>query len=182
MSLLSPLHLARRLSGRSSSVRMQRIFRGEAAMARKRHALFWGMAGLLVMLAVWPSPGRSDPEERPEAPRYTQSACFDLVSETGRMIAWARWEGRLTYEKVRNVAFEDGTPAWIVGRVNAWIADAYTWTATDEQISQWAAELGNTERLPHAAQLTSHESIAIWLRRIARGCGPEETVAAVGRI
>lgn len=186
MSLLSPLRLWRALSFSSprstSSARMQRIFRGDAALARRRSMLYWGMAGLLVILAVWPSPGRSEPETPPPSAHYSQSACFDLVGETGRMIAWARWEGRLSRDKALTVNFEEGTPDWIVTRVQDWIVDAYHWKATDEQVRQWAVELGSTQYLPRASQLTAHETIAIWLRRIARGCGPDDVAGASERI
>lgn len=168
--------------GRSSSARMQRIFRGEAALSRRRHPLLWSLAGLLLILAVWPSPGRPDREATLVSPTYSQPACFELVGDTGRLIAWARWQGNLSFDKVRNVSFEDGTPEWIVGRVRHWIVDAYTWQPTDDQVLQWAEELGSTQWLPRASQLTDHESIAIWLRRIARGCGPDERAGVAGRV
>jgi hypothetical protein len=54
--------------------------------------------------------------------------------------------------------------------VQEWITDAYQWQATDDQILQWASELGNVQDLPHADRLNVHETTAIWLRRIARQC------------
>jgi hypothetical protein len=97
-------------------------------------------------------------------------ACYQLVQHEGRMIAWARWEEGFSLEKTRSGGFRDGTPAWMIDMVRAWIADAYQWQATDEQIRQWAEELGNADDLPSAQRLTTHETIAIWMRRIARHC------------
>ena len=103
-------------------------------------------------------------------PKFDLAACYQLVRYEGRMIAWARWEERVTLEAARSAPFADGTPTWVVDLVGGWIADAYAWQPTDEQIWQWAAELGNTDNLPDAQHLSKHETIAIWLRRIARQC------------
>jgi hypothetical protein len=61
----------------------------------------------------------------------------------------------------------------MIDLVQGWIADAYEWRATDEQVLQWARELGNAEDLPHADRLTVSETIAIWMRRIARQCAAQ---------
>ena len=106
---------------------------------------------------------------------FTRVACYDLVQNEGRMIAWARWEQGYTREKTQAGQFAHGTPQWMVNMVQTWISDAYSWQATDEQIFQWAAELGNTEHLPSASRLSRHETIAIWMRRIAKQCAGEPT-------
>jgi hypothetical protein len=59
--------------------------------------------------------------------------------------------------------------------VKTWIADAYSWQVTDEQIYEWAKELGNTDDLPSATGLNRHIQIAIWMRRIVRQCEAEHT-------
>jgi len=86
------------------------------------------------------------------------------------MIAWARWERQFPLEKTLSGRFPDGTPAWAVDLVGGWITDAYQWRVTDEQVYEWAAELGNVDNLPHADRLSVHETIAIWMRRIGRQC------------
>lgn len=108
---------------------------------------------------------------------YSQSVCRALVMDAGRMIAWARWERNLTLERVRSEPVREGTPGWVVQLVQSWMTDAYQWQPTNEQIHLWAAELGSTKFLPRVEQLTKHETIAIWMRRIARGC-PEAQEAA----
>ena len=95
------------------------------------------------------------------------------------MVAWARWEKRFSLEKIRSAEFGEKTPVWVVNRVQTWITDAYTWEVTDEQVQQWALELGNGEDLPRASGLTVHQTIAIWLRRISRQCDSQlEQVSA----
>jgi hypothetical protein len=64
--------------------------------------------------------------------------------------------------------------------VQEWIADAYQWRANEEQIRQWAAELGSVDDLPSAERLSVHETIAIWMRRIARQCGEPDKHAKIG--
>ena len=103
-------------------------------------------------------------------PNFNLAACYELVRHEGRMIAWARWEERFTLDKTRSAPVAEDTPAWVSELIQGWIADAYDWRATDEQIWQWADELGSTENLPSAQRLTKHQTIAIWLRRIARQC------------
>jgi hypothetical protein len=73
-------------------------------------------------------------------------------------------------EKTRSAVLRDDTPSWAVDLENEWIGDAYEWRASTEQIQQWAAELGSVDDLPSAQQLSVHETIAIWMRRIGREC------------
>jgi len=114
-------------------------------------ALFWGMAMLLCASAM--QPVRADPEGGAAAiPRqFSTVACYELVQDAGRMIAWARWERQFPLEKTLSGRFPDGTPAWAVDLVGGWITDAYQWRVTDEQVYEWAAELGNVDNLPHAS-------------------------------
>jgi hypothetical protein len=121
---------------------------------------------------------------------FDRVACYQLVQHEGRMIAWARWEEKFSLEKIRSGQFGQGTPPWIIDMVQAWIADAYTWSVSDEQIRQWAEELGNTDNLPSASQLSVHETIAIWMRRIGHQCNrhaeasasaPERAIVSVRR-
>jgi hypothetical protein len=133
-------------------------------------ALFWGMTVLLCASAM--QPVRADPEGGAAGiPRqFNMVACYELVQDAGRMIAWARWERQFPVEKTRSRRFPDDTPAWVVDLVGKWITDAYQWQVTDEQVYEWAAELGNVDNLPHADRLSVHETIAIWMRRIGRQC------------
>jgi hypothetical protein len=150
-----------------------------------RNALIWPT--MLLLCAFLVPFAQADPGEgRGPAPQtFNVTACYQLAQHEGRMVAWARWEKRFSLEKIRSAEFGDDTPAWIVDRVQAWITDAYTWQVTDEQVQQWAVELGNTEDLPRATGLTVHQTIAIWMRRISRQCdsqqeqvsAPESTVA-----
>ena len=128
-------------------------------------------AGLVLSVALL-SPGlaTADPEAPPLPPRYNQSVCHALVMDAGRMIAWARWEQRLSLERVLTSPTRAGTPDWVAQLVQVWMTDAYRWQPTSAQIHQWGEELGSTKSLPRVDQLTKHETIAIWLRRIARGC------------
>jgi len=111
--------------------------------------------------------------------KFNLAACYQLVHHEGRMIAWARWEEHFSLEKTRSAQFAEGTPTWVVDLIQAWIADAYDWRPTDEQIHQWAEELGNAENLPSAQRLTTHETIAIWMRRIARQCDRQLEEASI---
>jgi hypothetical protein len=110
--------------------------------------------------------------------QFNLAACYQLVHHEGRMIAWARWEEGFPLEKTRAGEFREDTPAWMIDLVHTWIADAYGWQATDEQVRQWAEELGNTDDLPRATQLTKHETIAIWMRRLARHCDSRQAQAS----
>jgi len=132
--------------------------------------LVWGL--VLLLYAVLAGPVQADPLERSQALpyRFSTAACYQLVQDAGRMIAWARWEQGYTLEKTRAAQFPTETPPWMLELVQAWITDAYEWQATDDQILQWASELGSVHDLPRVSQLNRHETIAIWLRRIARGC------------
>jgi hypothetical protein len=106
----------------------------------------------------------------PLPPEYSAPACYSLVEGAGRAIAWARWEKHLSREKTRSAPFRPNTPAWVIDLVKGWIDAAYEWRATDQQIRQWAAELGSVEDLPSADALSMYEKIAIWMRRIGRQC------------
>jgi hypothetical protein len=71
-------------------------------------------AGLVLSVALL-SPGlaTADPEAPPLPPRYNQSVCHALVMDAGRMIAWARWEQRLSLERVLTSPTRAGTPDWV---------------------------------------------------------------------
>jgi hypothetical protein len=129
-----------------------------------------GLLGLAC--AVLAQPAAADPTYDPGPPpeSFTVPACYRLARSEGRMIAWARWEQGFSLEKTRSGQVAAGTPDWMIRILEAWITDAYSWQVTDEQIYQWAAELGNTAHLPSAQRVSRHETIAIWMRRIARQC------------
>ncbi len=125
-----------------------------------------GMSALLWFAAAMAMAG-AEPQEGEGGlpPVFETTACYQLVQETGRMIAWARWEVGAPEDKV--VAyFDEDTPEWVVDLTNRWIADAYHWEITDE----WAGELGEATASSRAEGLTTPETITIWLRRIARQC------------
>jgi len=130
----------------------------------------WGLVLLLYFLMM--SPAKADAARADDRmPRqFTTLGCYQLVQDAGRMIAWARWERGFALEKTRSAPFPSNTPPWMLDLVQEWITDAYQWRATDDQVLQWASELGNVQNLPHADQLNVHEITAIWLRRIARQC------------
>jgi hypothetical protein len=111
----------------------------------------------------------------PVPEEFTRPACYQLARREGRMIAWARWEEGYSLERTQAGSFAAGTPYWMVRIVETWIADAYSWQVTNEQIYEWAKELGNTDDLPSATGLNRHVQIAIWMRRIARQCEAEHT-------
>jgi hypothetical protein len=134
-----------------------------------RSAPLWGLFALCCTFAV--PAAFADPARHAGMPQsFDRLACYELVQHEGRMIAWARWEQGYSLEKTRSGQFPEGTPDWMVTMVETWITDAYSWQVTDEQVRQWAEELGNTEHLPAANRLSRHETIAIWMRRIARQC------------
>ena len=111
-------------------------------------------------------------------PQFSTVACYQMVQDAGRPIAWARWEKGLPLEKAQSAKFRDGTPVWAANLVQEWIVDAYQWRASDEQVRQWATELGSVDDLPSAEALSVHETIAIWMRRIARRCGERDAHAS----
>lgn len=125
--------------------------------------------GLAALGALSPS-AYADPGPEPLPNGFTRPACYGVAYREGRMIAWARWEQKYSLARMREVDFAEGTPAWAMQLVNAWVEDAYTWKATDEQIRRWAQELGDTSFLPRADTLSVHETIAIWMRHLARDC------------
>jgi hypothetical protein len=137
-------------------------------------ASLWGSLALCCSLLA--PAAFADPEGPRDTPaEFTRMACYDLVQHEGRMIAWGRWEQGFSQERMRSAPFAPNTPEWMVSMVQRWIADAYSWQVTDEQVYQWAAELGNTSDLPQASSLSQHQTIAIWMRRIARECAQQPT-------
>lgn len=112
----------------------------------------------------------SSSQQAPTPPEFDRVACYQLAQREGRLIARARWEDRVPLETTRAVEFGAETPHWVVELVQQWIGDAYTWRISDENIREWAQELGNVDRLPSASSLSVHESIAIWMRRISKQC------------
>jgi len=127
------------------------------------------LLALLFSASMAPRPVAAHDQES-VAPDFNAVACYQLVQDTGRRIAWARWEQRSPVEKIRSVVLRDGTPSWAITLVKEWVTDAYEWQPSDEQVRQWAAELGSVDHLPRAEQLSVHEAIAIWMRRIGRQC------------
>jgi len=123
-----------------------------------------------------PRPAAAHGQESP-TPEFNAVACYQLVQDTGRRIAWARWEQRFPAEKIRSAVLRDSTPTWAVELVKEWVTDAYEWHPSDQQVQQWAAELGSVEDLPSADRLSVHETIAIWMRRIGRQCNERDTDA-----
>ena len=109
---------------------------------------------------------------------FNPAACYGLVQDAGRHIAWARWEKGFSVEKTRLEVLREEGPSWASDLETDWIADAYEWHASDEQIRQWAAELGSVDNLPSAEELSVHEAIAIWMRRIGRHCSERAAHAA----
>jgi hypothetical protein len=102
--------------------------------------------------------------------RVNRIACYRMVQSSGRMIAWARWEQDLPIEQARSRSQRDAAPRSQAELVDTWVSDAYRWKVTDEQVREWASELGSGGNVPPADRLSTHEIIAIWLRRIARRC------------
>jgi hypothetical protein len=136
-------------------------------------APFWGLAAACCSLLAHPA--FADPEGPIVLPEtFNRVACYQMVQQEGRMIAWARWEQGYSQDKMQSAPFAPETPTWMVKMVQRWISDAYNWEVTDEQVYQWAAELGNTDDLPTASRLSPHQTIAIWMRRIAKQCGTGE--------
>ena len=154
----------------TQSDRLKRTYALPIVRPTHHAALRWG---LMLLLCVFVVPlSLADPERDPRGmpQQFSTVACYELVQDAGRMIAWARWERHFSLEKARSGGFRADTPGWAIDLVGSWITDAYQWQATDEQVFEWAAELGNVDNLPHADRLTVHETIAIWMRRIGRQC------------
>ncbi len=130
----------------------------------------------LTLLAVLMPMARADSDESgADLPQlFDTAACYQLVQDTGRMIAWARWELGAP-ENAVVVRFQEDTPVWIVDLTNRWVEDAYHWEITDDQVRQWASELGERSASPPAGELTTSQTIAIWLRRIALQCHEQHT-------
>jgi hypothetical protein len=130
-----------------------------------------------VWFAQWPRPAFAH-EYVPPPPEFSAVACYGLVEAAGRSIARARWEEHLSLNQTHSARFRPDTPTWVIDLVKGWIDDAYQWRATDQQIRQWAAELGSVEDLPSADALSVPETIAIWMRRIGRQCNERDVRAA----
>jgi hypothetical protein len=130
----------------------------------------------LTLLAVLVPVARAAPDQGGDgAPQaFDTAACYQLVQDTGRLIAWARWELGAPENNVV-ARFDDGTPEWIVDLTNRWIEDAYHWEATDDQIRRWASELGDGNGSSPGDELTTPQTIAIWLHRIALQCHEQHT-------
>jgi hypothetical protein len=156
---------------RQSSHEYQQYVRAHFAWRPIRNAcLVWLLAVLFYFVAWSPAQAGSGIAHGRLPAQFNPVVCYQLVHHTGRMIAWARWEEGFSLEKTRTGEFREGTPMWVVELIQGWISDAYEWRATDEQVRQWAEELGDASNLPHADQLNVHQTIAIWMRRIARQC------------
>lgn len=155
------------------------VWRSMACAKPRRRASFAidVVAGLLTLmfLAVLIPTVRAAPEQDddgvPEV--FDTAACYQLVQDTGRMIAWARWELGAPEDRVV-VRFDEDTPEWIVDLTNRWIADAYHWEVTEDQVQQWANDLGDGTS-SRTNELSAPQTIAIWLRRIARQCHEQHT-------
>jgi hypothetical protein len=63
--------------------------------------------------------------------------------------------------------FEEQTPDWIIALTDRWMADAYHWEPTDDQVRE---ALGDDTAASRAEELTTPQTIAVWMRRIARTC------------
>jgi hypothetical protein len=144
--------------------------------ARSTAALALAALFALTFLAVLAPLARaaSDESGMVAPPLFDTAACYQLVQDTGRMIAWARWELGAP-ENAVVVRFDDGTPEWIVDLTERWVEDAYHWEITDDQVRQWASELGEYAESSRADQLTTPQTIAVWLRRIALQCHEQHT-------
>jgi hypothetical protein len=128
---------------------------------------------MLMLAGVAHGAAAEEPNDGAAPQVFDAASCYQLVSETGLKIAWARWEVGAPEANVV-ARFDDETPEWIVDLTQRWIADAYHWQATEEQVRQWAQELGNPAP-SHPDQLTPHQTMAIWLHRIARTCNELHT-------
>jgi hypothetical protein len=168
--------LSRILTGTSSERQVLRHCLSQRVAHITRSAAVVLALLLVVWFAQWPRPAFAH-EYGPPPLEFSAAACYGLVGAAGRPIAWARWEKHLSLNQTRSAPFRPDTPAWVIDLVNGWIDDAYQWRATDQQIRQWAAELGSVEDLPSADALSVPETIAIWMRRIGRQCNERDVRA-----
>ena len=156
---------------------LQRKVARARSFQRARQSMIHTEIVLLLLLvagfAQWPRAAFAHGYEAPPA-EFSAAACYGLVQAAGRPIAWARWEKHLSLSETRAAPFRPNTPPWVIDLVKGWVEDAYQWRATDEQIHQWAAELGSVEDLPSVDTLSVHERIAIWMRRLGRLCDEAE--------
>ena len=97
---------------------------------------------------------------------FDAAACQQLVLDAGRMIAWVRWELGAPEQSVV-MQFEEQTPDWIIALTDRWMADAYHWEPTDDQVRE---ALGDDTAASRAEALTTPQTISVWMRRIARTC------------
>jgi hypothetical protein len=63
--------------------------------------------------------------------------------------------------------FEEETPDWIIALTDRWMADASHWQATDDQVGE---ALGDDTATSRAEELTTPQTIAVRMRRIAGTC------------
>ena len=92
-------------------------------------------------------------------PPEFNAVCYQLVQEAGPDRLGTLGE-RFHGGKNRSAKFRDDTPG-MGGRPGAgWIADAYQWRASDEQIRQWAASWFS-RRPAKRGGLSVHEAIAV---------------------
>ena len=123
------------------------------------------LLALLTCVGLMPCAGAAPAAADSMAPPvFDTGACYQLVNDTGRKIAWARWQLGAPEDNVV-VRFDDDTPEWIVDLTRRWIEDAYHWRATDDQERQARG----------AGEFTTPETMAMWLRRIARQCSELHT-------
>src|SRR6267142_301469 len=74
-------------------------------------------AALVLLLGAWFTHvprGAFAHEYAPPAGEFNTVACYGLVAEAGRAIAWARWEKQLPLDKTRSAPFRANTPAWVI--------------------------------------------------------------------
>lgn len=159
---------------KTASCRTRSVRRATAVVGAPRISTWTSAAFLFAILSstvLVPDAGAAS-EARDEAapPVFDAAACYQLVSDTGRKIAWARWEIGAPEDNVV-VRFDDDTPEWIVDLTQRWIEDAYHWQATDDQVRQ----LGAAGALSPSQELTTPQTIALWLRRIALQCSEQHT-------
>ena len=128
------------------------------------------LAILLTTVLIADAGAASETRDEVAPPVFDAAACYQLVNDTGRKIAWARWELGAPEDNVV-VRFDDDTPEWIVDLTQRWIEDAYHWQVTEEQVRQ----LDGASWLSASPELTTPQTIALWLRRIARQCSEQHT-------
>ena len=84
----------------------------ERSKERARHHPYNGamvLAFLLGFCLAQCAPVAFAHMNEPPPPDYTAAACYGLVQNAGRAIAWARWEKSLSLEKTRSAPLRAGT-------------------------------------------------------------------------